>query len=217
MLDGVSMLDSLSPSRLGDMHSLLQATVARVPQGCAIDFFGRRWTWAEIGEAVDRVALGLQGEGVRKGDRVGLCLPNSPYGVIAYFAALKLGAIVVNYNPLYVERELEHQIRDSGTSVMFVIDLVPIHRKVAAVAERTGLRTIVLCRFADALPRSKAILFRILKRKDIVQGLPAAPAHVDFATLALTTGIRLPPSRRPRISRCCNIPAAPPACRRARC
>jgi long-chain acyl-CoA synthetase len=179
-------------SRLTAVHQLLDRTVERCPEGAAIDFLGRKWTWSQIGAEVLSVAAGLQRLGVQKGDRVGLCLPNTPYSVVAYFAVLKLGAVVVNYNPLYVERELEHQIRDSGTTVMFVIDLSPIHRKVAAVAERAGLRTIVVCAFAAALPRTKAALFRVLKRKSLVHAFPARPTHVDYATLARTRGALQP-------------------------
>ena len=71
---------------------------------------------------------------------VGLCLPNTPYFVVFYFAVLKAGGMVVNYNPLYVERELKQQIVDSGTTVMVVPDLSLIYRKVAAVAAESGLR-----------------------------------------------------------------------------
>ena len=183
--------DGLADIRLDGVHQMMERTAAAFPAGRAIDFLGRGWTWAEVAADVDRVAAGLQGMGVAKGDRVGLCLPNTPFCVVAYYAALKIGAVVVNYNPLYVERELEQQIRDSGTSVMFVIDIAVIHRKVAAVAERAGLKTIVLCRFAEALSPTKAMLFRMLKRRDIVRELPPTPRHVDYAALAATA----PPPR----------------------
>ena len=178
--------DTFVDLHLAGVHEFLERTVQRLPDGRALDFFGRSWTWAEIGAEVERVAAGLQRIGVAKGDRVGLCLPNTPHSVIAYYAVLKIGGIVVNYNPLYVERELEHQIRDSGTSVMFVSDLVAVHRKVVAVAERAGLRAIVLCRFADVLPRMKSLLFRALKRKAMLREIPETPRHVAYATLAAT-------------------------------
>ena len=148
----------------------------------AIDFLGRRWTYADLAAAVDRVAAGLQAHGIGKGDRVGICLPNTPFFVIGYYAALKIGAVVVNYNPLYVERELAHQIKDSGTKLMLVIDIPDVHRKVAAVAERAGLETIVMCRLAEALPRSKAALYKLLKRKTIAKA-PRDGRHVQFSAL----------------------------------
>jgi len=166
---------------------LLERAAKLHPDRPAINFMGRRWTYAELARSVDRVAAGLQARGIAKGDRVGLCLPNTPFFVIGYYAALKIGAVVVNYNPLYVERELEHQIRDSGTRLMFVIDIPDVHRKVAAVADQAGLETIVLCPLAEALPRSKATLYRLLKRKMIAKA-PADGRHVTFASLAATSG-----------------------------
>ena len=149
----------------------------------AIDFLGRRITYGELARRVDHVAAGLQAIGVAQGDRVGLCLPNTPFFVIGYFAILKIGAVVVNYNPLYVESELEHQIRDSGTSVMFVIDVVDIHRKVAAVAERAGLRRVVVCPLADALPPIKAALYRVVKRRQSLTRVPNDGLHFKFSAL----------------------------------
>ena len=84
--------------------------MARFADKPAIDFFGRKFTYAELGRRVDRAASGLQRLGVERGTRVGLCLPNTPYFIIAYYAILKAGGIVVNFNPLYVEREIAQQI-----------------------------------------------------------------------------------------------------------
>ena len=152
------------------------------PAQTAIDFMGRRWTYAEIGDQVDRLASGFQALGVAPGDRVGLCLPNTPYAVVAYYAALKVGAVVVNYNPLYVVREIEHQMRDSATSVMVVIDIAEIHGRVCEAAKRCGVRHVVLCPLADVLPRGKAALYRLLRRKHRARAL-AEPNHVRWADL----------------------------------
>ena len=102
--------------------------------------------------------------------------------MVAYYATLKVGAVVVNYNPLYVAREIEHQMRDSGTSVMVVIDIADIHARVCEAATRCGVRKIVLCRLADVLPRGKAALYRLLKRKHLARPL-ANPDHVAWASL----------------------------------
>lgn len=173
------------------MPDLLRRAVREHGDRPAMDFLGRRWTYADLGDRVTRVAAGLQALGVVPGDRVGLCLPNTPYSVIAYFAALEIGAVVVNYNPLYVERELEAQIKDSGTSVMFVIDMPAIHGKVAAVAQSAGLRHIVLCSLADALPPVKGLLFKTLKRRERVAP-PKDGRHTTFAKLAATRGAPSP-------------------------
>ena len=147
--------------------TLLDQTVARTPDAFALDFMGRRYTYHQLGGLVTRAARGLQTLGVKAGDRVGLCLPNTPYFPIFYFAALKLGAVIVNFNPLYVERELEFQIKDSGTTVMVTVDLAMVQTKLAKVAAGAGLRKIVVCPFAAALPPAKGLLFSLFKRGDV--------------------------------------------------
>ena len=149
------------------VSTLLDQTVARTPDALALDFMGRRYTYRQLDGLVTRAARGLQGIGVKPGDRVGLCLPNTPYFPIFYFAALKLGAVIVNFNPLYVERELEFQIKDSGTTVMVTVDLAMTHDKLAKVAAGVGLRRIVVCPFAAALPPGKGLLFSLFKRGDV--------------------------------------------------
>ncbi|MGR7997265.1 MULTISPECIES: long-chain-fatty-acid--CoA ligase [unclassified Xanthobacter] len=145
---------------------LLEASVAAFATRPALNFFGRKWTYGDLGRLVDQVAAGLQAEGVGPGSKVGLCLPNTPYSVIFFFAVMKAGGTVVNFSPLYVERELRHQIRDSGTTMMVVPDLKIIHARVAAVAHEAGLRRIVVCPMAGVLPTVKGILFSLFKRKD---------------------------------------------------
>ena len=164
------------------LTQLLDRAVAEHGDWPAIDFLGRRWTYAEIGALVRRAARGLQDLGVTKGMRIGLCLPNTPYFVILYFAALRAGAVVVNFNPLYVERELKHQILDSGTTIMVVPDLAVIHAKVAAIAGECGLEKIIVCPFAEALPPAKSLLFRLFKRKDIAR-IPTDARHIAYAAL----------------------------------
>ncbi|MFL5256081.1 MAG: long-chain-fatty-acid--CoA ligase [Rhodopila sp.] len=154
--------------------ALLERSVRAFADRPALSFEGRKWTYRALGELVERATAGLQRLGVRPGDRVGLCLPNSPYYVIFYYAALKVGAVVVNVNPLYVVRELRHQIEDSGTTTMIVPDLAAIFDKVAACLEQTGMTRIVVCPFADILPPAKRLGFAMLKRK-----LLAHPAWSD--------------------------------------
>lgn len=184
-------MDHQGNSRIVGAHQLLKRAAAGYPDAPAIDFLGRVWTYRALAAAVDRVAAGLQAIGVRRGDRVGLCLPNSPFSVIGYYAALKAGAIVVNFSPLYVGRELEVQIRDSGTSVMLTIDVAEIHAKVAKACRRAGAGTVVLCRLADALPRAKATLYRVMKRKSIAK-LPEDGCHVAFGALLAETRAFVP-------------------------
>lgn len=162
---------------------LLEASVAQYGERPALSFFGRQWTYAALGAAVDRVAAGLQAMGVHKGSKVGLCLPNTPYSVIFFFAVMKAGGTVVNFSPLYVERELRHQIRDSGTTIMVVPDLKIIHSRVAAVAQEAGLKTIIVCPMSGILPFPKGLLFTLFKRKDKAQYSTGDGLHMAYGDL----------------------------------
>ncbi|WP_041864748.1 long-chain-fatty-acid--CoA ligase [Sphingomonas sp. MM-1] len=178
------------------LTQLLDDAVAAWPERRAIDFLGRTWRYDEIGALVSRAARGLQDLGLKPGDRFGLCLPNTPYYVILYFAALRVGAIVVNFNPLYVERELDHQIRDSGTRMMAVPDVKVVHEKVAAVAEGTGLEKIIVCPMADILPPLQSWGFRLFKRRDHAV-IPADGRHVGFRALVVRDAAPDPVAQSP--------------------
>ncbi|HYZ24082.1 MAG TPA: AMP-binding protein, partial [Rhodopila sp.] len=159
-------MDALSHAPLEALAvpELLDRAVARFAERPAMAFEGRRWSYAQLGTLVDRAAAGLQRLGVAKGDRVGLCLPNTPYYIVFYYAALQAGAVVVNYNPLYVARELHAQVTDSETTTMVVPDLAAIYPKVAGLLGQTCLQRLVVCPFAGALPAVKGAAFRLLKR-----------------------------------------------------
>ncbi|WP_261967251.1 long-chain-fatty-acid--CoA ligase [Prosthecodimorpha staleyi] len=171
----------------GPVQAALDEAVARFGPRPAVDFLGRRWSFAEIGALVDRATRGFQALGVRRGVRVGLCLPNTPYSVVCYFAVLKAGGTVVNFNPLYVERELKHQVVDSGTTIMVTVDLNLIYPKVAALLGPGGLEKIVVCRLAAALPFPQRLLFPIVKRKEIAHP-PQDADHVPFERLIASPG-----------------------------
>ena len=175
------MLDDMQ-GRVGVLDDLLRGAMAQWSGRPAMDFLGRRWTYAQLGALVDRAARGLQDMGVGPGTRFGLCLPNTPYYVVLFYAALRTGATVVNFNPLYVERELAFQIRDSGTTVMAVMDLEAVYRRVANVAAASGLTRLIVCPMAEILPPVKAALFRTFKRRDVA-AIPKDTVHVPFSSL----------------------------------
>ena len=181
------MKQSNSPIPALPVSAILDQAVARYPEQSAIDFLGKRTTYGELGDLVERAARGFQQLGVRKGVRVGLCLPNTPYFVICYYAVLKAGGIVVNYNPLYVERELKHQITDSGTTIMVTLDLRQIYPKVAAMLEETCLERVVVCRMSAILPPVKSVLFSVLKRSEMAE-VPEDLRHVPFERLVANEG-----------------------------
>jgi len=167
--------------------ALLSDTARAHPDSPAIDFMGRVWTYSALNRLVDAAAAGLQLRGVMAGTRVGLCLPNTPYAVIFFFAVLRAGGVVVNFNPLYVERELAHAIRDSGTEIMVTMDLSVMYPKVAKVAGETGLRHVIVCPMAGALPWLKGKLFPLLRAKDI-SAIPENRQTVRYATLMQNNG-----------------------------
>jgi len=149
------------------VYDLLDNAALHAPGGVCVDFLERLYTHGDMLDLANRTARGLQQLGIEKGQRVGLCLPNSPYYIAAYFGILKAGATVVNFNPLYTEDELRAQIVDSGVVVMFTLGLKTLYPKVAAALNGTLLRNIVVCSLADALPPVKSLLFQIFKRSEI--------------------------------------------------
>lgn len=153
----------------------------------AFDFLGARTTWAEAASACMRIAAGLQRHGFAKGDRIGLLLPNCPAYPLLFFAALTAGMTVVNFNPLYTERELEAQARDSEISVLATLDLKAVYPKAAALLQRGVVARLIVCDFAAMLPPSKRVLFRLLKRSDCA-AVPRDDRHIRLADL-LVAGV----------------------------
>lgn len=170
---------------------LLAETVARFGDRPATDFFGKCLTYAELARLVERAARGFQLLGVRRGTRVGLCLPNTPYSIICYFAILKAGGVVVNFNPLYVEREIAHQIEDSGTTIMVTVDVDKIYPKVAAMLGKTCLERLVVCPMRDIFPVAKGIFLRLFKSAQFCT-VPKDLRHVSFARLIADGGAVAP-------------------------
>ncbi len=103
---------------------MFERSVAEGGSAVAMTFFGRTSTYAELGDQVVRMAGALRALGVRAGDRVGIVLPNCPQHVVAFYAALRLGAVVVEHNPLYTSRELEELFVDHGARVVIAWDVV---------------------------------------------------------------------------------------------
>jgi long-chain acyl-CoA synthetase len=149
------------------LFTFIDDSVKKFGDNPCIDFLGKKYTYREIGDLVSRAAKGFQQLGVKKGTKVGLCLPNSTYFLICYYGILKAGGAVVNFNPLYVKRELSYQIEDSETEVMVTLDLKQIYPKIATLLEEGKLRRVVICQMSDILPAVKSLLFSVLKRSEI--------------------------------------------------
>lgn len=191
-------IDWQSPIAATSVAAVLDETARRFADRPALDFLGRRTSYGELGRMVGMAARGFQQLGVKKGVKVGLCLPNTPYFVICYYAVLKAGGTVVNFNPLYVEREIAHQIKDSGTTIMVTLDLRQIYPKIAAMLDSTCLEKVVICRMADILPSVQGLLFQVLKRSEIAD-VPVDLRHVTFTRLVDNDGQLKPVEIDPKV------------------
>ncbi len=178
------------------LYEILDNAVRDYPDNPAIDFLGKIYSYKQIGQLVAKAAAGLQKIGVKKGDRVGLFLPNTPYYLILYFAVLKLGAIVVNFNPLYVDREIEKQIKDSGCEVMATVDVPSVYDKLVKMLDKTCLKKIVVGRMTDVLPPVTSMLYRVLKFHEIA-AVPSDDRHIDFRMLIANDGTFAPATINP--------------------
>jgi long-chain acyl-CoA synthetase len=143
------------------------AAVKQYPENLCLEFLGNWWTYEEVGDMAKRAAKGFQEIGVKKGSRVALMLPNTHYYVVAYMGALLAGGTVVNVNPLYAERELEHMVKDSGADVLVTMDLEQMYPKARKMLDVTKLKKLIVCSMTDALPMAKGALFSIFKRKTL--------------------------------------------------
>ena len=179
------------------LYALLDEAVARYAERCCIDFLDKRYSYREIGELANRVAKGLRRLGVKRGAKVGLFLPNCPYAVIFYYGILKAGGTVVNFNPLYAERELIHQIEDSDTEIMVTLDLKALCGKLLPLVKKTGLKTVIVCSMAAILPFPKNILFPVAKRKEIAR-FADGDRTVSFDEVVANDGAVVPPEIDPR-------------------
>ena len=167
--------DDIEPPQ-GSLYDLVHGSVEHYGQNVALEFFGATTTYAELGAQIDRAAEGLRLLGVQKGDPVAIVLPNCPQHVVAFYAVLRLGAIVVEHNPLYTPRELRHQFEDHGARVVIAWDKVV--ESIQAFPADIAVRHLVSVDLTRAMP---AVMRAMLR-------LPVAKARESRA--ALTTKVR---------------------------
>lgn len=145
--------------------------VQRFPNHVAIHFLGKNMTYRELHADALKLAAGLMSLGIARGDRISIMLPNCPQSVVAYYGALMAGGIVVQTNPLYVERELEHQLRDSGAVAIITVDLLyarlsRVRTEQPATGPLPNLRHVVVTSLKDGLPFPKSMLYPIKQRME---------------------------------------------------
>ena len=142
---------------------MLERSVAEAGSLPALEFFGRRTSYTDLGDQIDRAAEGLRQLGVRAGDRVALILPNCPQHVVAFYAVLRLGAVAVEHNPLYTARELRHQFEDHQARIVIAWDkVVPA---VQSFPKDIEIDQVVSVNLLEAFPTLKRLALNLPIRK----------------------------------------------------
>ena len=184
-------LKNYSPGVAVDVHlpetslsHLIDDAVREVPHKVALEFFGATTTYAELGSQIDRAAEGLRLAGVQAGDRVALILPNCPQHIIAFYAILRLGAIVVEHNPLYTGAELRHMFEDHGAKAAIVWDKISGRTtSLPADIRPTHIYAVNLIKAMPALTRA-ALKLPVKKARESREKLEgAAPGTTSWAHL----------------------------------
>lgn len=141
----------------------LEEAARKYPNRPCTIFKGAVITYQEMNAITDRVAGSLASLGVKKGDRVGIFMPNTPQFVMAYFGILKAGGVVVATNPLYTSSEIEYQVNDAGVEVMFVMS--NFYKTMKTAQPKTKLKTLIVTNLKETLPPILRLLFTLVKEK----------------------------------------------------
>ena len=145
------------------LYYFLEQSAEEYPDKPCTIFKGAVITYREMNEITDRVAAALADLGVKKGDRVGIFMPNTPQFVMAYFGILKAGGVVVATNPLYTPAEIEYQASDAGIEVMFV--MTNFYKTIKAAQPKTKIKKMIVTNLKETLPPLLRLLFTLAKEK----------------------------------------------------
>ncbi len=160
------------------LFDLLDKSAQKYPDNVFSIFGGGTRTYAQAKDTADRVANFLTEKGIRKGDKVAIFLPNLPQFPEIFFGILKTGAVAVNCNPIYTAPELNHQLNDSESKVVFCMDHPEFYKNTVAAVKGTGVKTIVVCNIKSYLPKIKGFIGSLLgkiPKADIIE-----PGHLMF-------------------------------------
>jgi len=145
------------------LFSLLEESAKKFPNSPCTIFKGAVITYQEMNELTNRLAAALAQLGIKKGDRVGILMPNTPQFVLAFFAILKIGGVVVATNPLYTATEIQRQVVDAGIEVMLVMS--NFYNTVKQIQTKTKIRTFIVTNLKETLPPILSLLFTLAKEK----------------------------------------------------
>src|SRR5919205_360053 len=129
----------------GSVYDVFRRAVEEHRGRNALSFYGTTFEFGRLHALAEKMAASLAAAGVSKGDRVALMLPNSPQYVISFFATVRLGAIVTQINPMYVEREISHILNDSDAQTIVVY--AAMYERVKAVLPDSNLKNVIVVDF----------------------------------------------------------------------
>lgn len=171
----------------------LEESARKYPDAPCTIFKGATITFKEMNALTDRIAAAVTGLGVKKGDRVGIFMPNTPQFVMTYFGILKAGGVVVATNPMYTPPEIEHQANDSGVEIMFVMS--NFYKTIKAAQPKTKIKKMVVTNIKEALPPVLKVLFTLAKEKKGGFRVTLEPGDIWFQDLLA----KYKPEDRPKI------------------
>jgi len=145
------------------LFHFLEESARKYPNRACTIFKGAVISFKEMDAATNRIAAMLVELGIKKGDRVGIFMPNSPQFVMIFFGILKAGGVVVATNPLYTAPEIEHQASDAGIEYMFV--MTNFYNTIKKAQPKTKIKKLIVTNLKEALPPITRILFTLLREK----------------------------------------------------
>lgn len=175
-------------------HFLEDAAQKYPDKACTI-FKGAEVTYKEMDEITDTLAGALADLGVKKGDRVGIFMPNTPQFVMAYYGVLKAGGVVVASNPLYTASEIAHQAKDAGIEIMLVMS--NFYQTVKSAQDQTNVKTIIVTNLKETLPALTRVLFTLAVEKKGGHRIEGGLAEGDIWMKDLLE--KYQPSDRPKL------------------
>lgn len=162
------------------LYSFFENTLKKYPKNIGLIFFNRKTDYSTLEKKVNSFAASLKKLGLEKNDRIALILPNCPQFVIAYFAALKLGAAIIPLNPLFSAKEIHYCLNDSRAKILFTLDA--FSKKVLEAKENTKIEKAIFTNISDEFPLLLKLVYRIKTTKEYFEN-NAVKNHYSFKSL----------------------------------
>ncbi|WP_439625556.1 long-chain-fatty-acid--CoA ligase [Shinella sp.] len=181
------MAGEIAPLGHTSIGALVESCCARYADRPAFTSMGKTLSFKDFEAASARISVWLQAQGLEKGDRVAVMMPNILQNPVIIFGILRAGLVVVNVNPLYTPRELEHQLKDAGAKALFVLE--NFASTVAQVVSRTAVKHVVVTTMGDMLGLKGLIVNFVVRRVKKLVPAWSLPGHIPF-TQVMAEGAR---------------------------